>query len=268
MSTVTGDPIKLGSMLFTLVEPWKGHEVEYNRWYERDHFYAGCMIGAHTFAGQRWVATRNLKDFRAPAEPNVITPDPMTGSYLALYWILDGHYDEWNRWAVDQVKMLHANGRMFKERDHIHTLMYGYDWAHWRDGEAGGVPAELALDHRFDGLAVVVGEAQGEAGRAEADRWYREEHLPAAMAGSDVALCLCFTPRPLLADAPGVPKSEPVEGRYLHLYFLDRPAEGVWPSSFADHGKALDASGKAKLLWAGPFRPTAPGTDLYTDQLW
>ena len=36
------EPIKLGSMLFTLVEPRRGHEVAYNRWYERDHFYAGA----------------------------------------------------------------------------------------------------------------------------------------------------------------------------------------------------------------------------------
>ena len=29
-----------------------GHEVAYNRWYERDHFYAGCMIGAWTIVGR------------------------------------------------------------------------------------------------------------------------------------------------------------------------------------------------------------------------
>ena len=51
------EPIKLGSMLFTLVEPHRGHEVAYNRWYERDHFYAGCMIGPYQFAGKRFVAT-------------------------------------------------------------------------------------------------------------------------------------------------------------------------------------------------------------------
>ena len=51
------EPIKLGSMLFTLVEPHRGHEVAYNRWYERDHFYSGCMIGPYQFAGKRFVAT-------------------------------------------------------------------------------------------------------------------------------------------------------------------------------------------------------------------
>ena len=30
-------PIKLGTLLFTMVEPEKGREVEYNRWYEHDH---------------------------------------------------------------------------------------------------------------------------------------------------------------------------------------------------------------------------------------
>ena len=31
--------ITLGTMLFTMVEPTPGHEVEYNRWYERHSFY-------------------------------------------------------------------------------------------------------------------------------------------------------------------------------------------------------------------------------------
>ena len=43
--TDVGGEVRLGSMLFTLVEPHRGHEVAYNRWYERDHFYAGCMVG-------------------------------------------------------------------------------------------------------------------------------------------------------------------------------------------------------------------------------
>ena len=57
-------PVRAGSMLFTLVDPSRGHEVAYNRWYERDHFYAGCMVGPWLFAGSRWVAPRRLKDLR------------------------------------------------------------------------------------------------------------------------------------------------------------------------------------------------------------
>ena len=64
-----GGEIRLGSMLFTLVEPHRGHEVEYNRWYERDHFYAGCMVGPWLYSGRRWVATRDLKALRFPEPP-------------------------------------------------------------------------------------------------------------------------------------------------------------------------------------------------------
>ena len=107
--------IRLGSLLFTMVEPRPGFEVAYNRWYERDHFYSGCMIGAYTLAGQRYVATRDCKALRLGSG----SIDLAKGSYLALYWILDGHHAEWDAWAVKQVNDLHAAGRMFKERDHI-----------------------------------------------------------------------------------------------------------------------------------------------------
>ena len=53
--------IKLGTILFSLAEPKPGHEREYNRWYERDHFFAGCMVGANFFSARRWVATKPLK---------------------------------------------------------------------------------------------------------------------------------------------------------------------------------------------------------------
>ena len=60
------DPVRVGSMLLTLVEPHAGHEVAYNRWYERDHFYSGCMIGPWQFAGKRFVATADLKSATRP----------------------------------------------------------------------------------------------------------------------------------------------------------------------------------------------------------
>ena len=63
------EPIKLGSMLFTLVEPHRGHEVAYNRWYERDHFYAGCMIGPYQFAGQ---AVRGHRRAEEPARSGLL----------------------------------------------------------------------------------------------------------------------------------------------------------------------------------------------------
>ena len=146
------DEIRLGSILYTLVEPHRGYEVAYNRWYERDHFYAGCMIGPYQFAGQRFVATRPYKDLRYPID-SPITPDPLTGSYLALYYVLAGHHDDWNRWAVDQVNRLHANGRMFAEREHVHTLLYRHQWSRQRD--PNGTTIETALDRDYPGKAVL-----------------------------------------------------------------------------------------------------------------
>ena len=259
------DEIRLGSMLYTLVEPRKGHEVAYNRWYERDHFYAGCMVGAYQFAGQRWVSTRPYKDLRYPTD-SPITPDPLTGSYVAIYWILEGHHGEWNRWAVDQVNKLHANGRMFAERDHIHTALYNYDWAQSRDDD--GVPIELAFDHRFGGLVTIIGELADGVEHAQVDEWYRNTRLPQLMNGSEVALAGRFSPIPLLVDAPSdVPRQEGVDRRFMLLFFTDGDPANSWPG-FAEEGDALKASGLGTLLWASPFIPTIVGTDTYTDQLW
>jgi hypothetical protein len=268
---VTDDPIRIGTMLYTLVEPHRGHEVAYNRWYERDHFYAGCQIGAYNFSGARFVATAPLKALRRPAAeeagPEPLVADPQVGSFLGIYYVLDGHHDEWNRWAVDQVNTLHAAGRMFEQRDHVHTGLYRFEWEYRR--ELDGVPAELTLDHRFPGMvSVFVEAAPGESAAALA-AWYRREYLPELLRGSPVASVLAFSPLPLLADAPGdVPRAETPADRLLLLCFLDESPEGSWPRVFAGHGEAVARTGLGQVIWAAPFIGTVPGTDAHTDQLW
>jgi hypothetical protein len=260
------EPIKLGSMLFTLVEPRRGHEVAYNRWYERDHFYAGCMIGPYNFAGRRFVATADLKAARDP-DPSEITGSEHRGTYLALYWVLDGYHDTWNRWAVDQVVALHKAGRMFAERDHVHTLLYRYAWERSRDDD--GLPAELALDHPSAGLVAVFTERAEDLDAAQFESWQRDEHLASLLPGSPVRLVVAADPLPLLIDAPGdVPRTEADDRRQLTLWFSDAPAGQVLPGAIAEHRKALEASGKARVIAALGFVPTVPGTDLYTDKLW
>jgi hypothetical protein len=266
-TAVTADPIRLGTMLYTLVEPHRGHEVAYNRWYERDHFYAGCQIGAYNFAGGRFVATSDLKALRRPVPggaPAPLVDDPQVGSYLALYFVLDGHHDEWNRWAVDQVNLLHAAGRMFTERDHVHTGLYRFAFEHRRDDD--GVPAELVLDHRFSGLVSVFIEAE-RGPLDELVEWYRTEALGRLLPGSPVATVLGFTPLPLLGDAPGdVPRDAAAERRLLLLCFLDEEPATAWPRVLAGHPALLGERGR--LVWEAPFRPTVVGTDTYTDHLW
>jgi hypothetical protein len=257
-----GGEIELGSMLFTLVEPHKGHEVAYHRWYERDHFYAGCMIGPWYFAGRRWVSTRDLKDLRygSPDGAPPLFGDDAAGSYLALYWVLNGRHVENTDWASRQVRWLHDNGRMFPHRDHIHTLLYRYRGATRRDDD--GVPAELALDHPFRGLAAVVVERpEGAEPKSPVVQW-------SPGPDSSVALILRFSGIPL---PPGAPVTQPgtdgVERREMQLWFADSEPQNWWPT-IESYANDLSTSGNGTVRWASPFIPTIPGTDRYTDQLW
>ncbi len=260
-----GGEVRLGSALFTLVEPHRGHEVAYNRWYERDHFYAGCMIGPWYFAGRRWVCTRDLKDLRlgASADGEPLFGDDRLGSYLALYWTLKGRFRDNTDWSTRQVHWLHDHGRMFAARDHIHTLLYLYNGAESRD--ADGVPAELALDHPFRGLAAVMVERTGDGDGAPAPP------RPLLAGDGPVALVLSFRGVPL---PPGAPVTQPgtdgVERRELQLWFADAEPggeRGWWPA-VGDYADLVAGSGAGVVRWASPFIPTVPGTDRYTDQLW
>jgi hypothetical protein len=260
------EPVKLGSMLLTVVEPRRGHEVAYNRWYERDHYYSGCMVGPYNFAGHRYVATSELKALREP-DSSVITGEPLRGSYVSVYWVLDGYHDIWNRWALRQVKALHAAGRMFEERDHVHTLLYKFCWEQRRDPD--GVPIELALDHPYRGFVSVFIDRAEDITNEQLWDWLRTEHFPGLLPGTDADLVAAFTPIALEVDAPGdVPREAASDRRTLLLWFLNTPPEVAWEPVFVEHRRRLEASGKGTVVAALPFIPTIPGTDTYTDKLW
>jgi hypothetical protein len=256
-----GGEIALGSALFTLVEPHKGHEVAYNRWYERDHFYAGCMNGPFYFSGRRWVSTKDLKDMRLGARSgeDALFGDDRLGSYLALYWTPKGRFRDNTDWSTRQVHWLHANGRMFAERDHIHTLLYLYKGADARD--ADGVPPELALDHPFRGLGAVIVEPSADGDVAEVPR-------PVLSSTGSVALVLSFRGVPLPPNAPVTqPGTDGADRRELQLWFANAEPAGWW-AAVGDYADAVAESGTGRVRWASPFVPTVPGTDRYTDQLW
>lgn len=250
-------PIRLGSLLFTIVEPRKGWEVAYNRWYERDHFYAGCMIGAYQFAGRRFVATAACKAKRYPAH-SPIAPDPSKGSYLAIYWVLDTFHDEWNDWAVVQVNQLHKSDRMFSERDHVHTGLYSY--VDEVNAPGSQMPIELALDRHYSGIVVMIGAVSKGHSIDQVCSFLHRQPCPAD-------IMLVAQPIPMRADRPAdVPESNTAE-RFLLIYFcLDNPLD-VWERDYAHLGAELSAAGLGEVLFASPFLPTIPGTDTYADQL-
>lgn len=246
-------PIRLGSLLFTLVEPRPGFEVAYNRWYERDHFYSGCMIGEYTVSGGRFVATRAEKALRFGSGKM----DLAKGSYLALYWILDGHHQDWDAWAVKQVNVLHASGRMFKERDHIHTSFYQYDGEYNAPGST--MPIELALDRPYGGIAAFVIDLAAGKTPADLTTFLKARNLP-----GDVAL----SGSPLPLD-PTSPKDVPIEegNRAVFVSFSLEDPKTVWADRYVPLAQAIEAAGIGTIAIASPFIPTIFGTDTYTDQL-
>jgi len=52
--------------IVSYIEPHPGHAVDFNRWYERDHFPATVTGGPGVFAGARFVASRACKALRPP----------------------------------------------------------------------------------------------------------------------------------------------------------------------------------------------------------
>jgi hypothetical protein len=258
-------PVRVGSMLYTQVDPERGYEVDYNRWYERDHFYAGCMIGPWLFAGRRWVATRDLKELRFPDDTPFV-PNVRDGSYVAVYWILDDHYEDHLEWATEQVNRLYADDRGYQNRVHAHTGMYFHVARWYRDDDP--VPLELALDKaEYTGM-VSLAVQPGPGVDTDAVLAWFDAHLPGFMAGGPVANASAWRSAPLLDTAPSfVPRDPEADARLLLLFHLERDPRDHW-EAFRAFGREIDGSGVMRTIWCGPFVPTVIGTDTYTDQLW
>jgi hypothetical protein len=262
--------MKLGSMLLTLVDPNRGFEAAYNRWYERDHFYAGCMIGPFPFAGSRWVATRELKDARWPRDDETIASPPDAGSYVAIYWVERGHHaDHFDVWARHQVRDLYAQGRGFSERRHTHTVLYDHLGAAYRDPDP--VPIELALDHGYDGLIAIWFDAQ--AGR-DADALQRElhrSHVPALLDGSNIEIISSWTPSAGENDPRDVPMDLGSKAggseRLCQLCFVSGDVRDALAPLRA-YTDAVTKDGLAAVHLVASFLRTVVGTDTYVDQLW
>ena len=180
------------------------------------------MNGPFYFSGRRWVSTKDLKDMRLGARSgeDALFGDDRLGSYLALYWTPKGRFRDNTDWSTRQVHWLHANGRMFAERDHIHTLLYIYKGADARD--ADGVPPELALDHPFRGLGAVIVEPGRRRRRRPAPP------RPCRPPGPSRWSCR-FRGVPLPPDAPvSQPGTDGADRRELQLWFADAEPAGWW----------------------------------------
>ena len=201
-------------------------------------------------------------------DPSAITGEPGRGSYISAYWVLDGYFDMWNRWALRQVNALHAAGRMFQERDHVHTLLYHYQWEHRR--EPDGVPVELALDHPYRGFVTVFIDRADAVSNEELWSWLRTEHLPCADAGQrrrSGGRLHARSPSRWMRPATCPARRPATTARCCCGSSTRRPR---WPGSRSSPstGASWRRPGKGTVIAALPFIPTIPGTDTYTDKLW
>lgn len=257
-------PVRVGMMLYTLVEPHPGRHRAYNRWYERDHFYSGVMTLPGSLSGQRWVATPELKSRRLP-DPSPIVPDPSRGSFLTTYFVDAERVDEWDVAASAAIRALGPAGRLWPERDHVITRFVDYAHVVYRDPDP--VPAVQALDHRYAGLVTVVGRGRGDAARATVLSHLGETLVPGLVAGGPVASVLTFTARPFEGDRPpDLPVDPDPPSRFLQLWFLEEIPTACW-STFAGVADAFARDPVVELEWMGGFVPTVPGTDAHVELL-
>jgi hypothetical protein len=239
---VTG--AEVGTAVVAYIEPHPGHAVDFNRWYERDHFPAAVMAGPGVFAGARFVATRACKALRRGTRFG----DPARGSYLAVAWLLPGTQAGWDTWVKGAVDALAAAGRTFPHRDHLHTAVY----ACTREQRSGDdvPPAAQALDHPFPGVVVVA------AGAGVADALARD------LVGPAVPVAVVLDPQRLVVSVLER-AAESFDDHALVLGFVAGDVLETWAT---DVEPALARLG-APVAFASPFLRTVPGTDTYADDL-
>lgn len=138
--------VRIGSVVFALIRPSPGHEIAFNRWYERDHYYTAGLAAPGVFSAGRFV-------------------QPESGWHLALYFVLPGHDEARVEFATAQVALAAAEDRLFGEREHLHTWTYDLGSVDLGDD---GVPLALALDHRYPEITVEMfdGDVPGVEGPA------------------------------------------------------------------------------------------------------
>jgi hypothetical protein len=257
-------PVRVESMLFSMVEPNKGFEVAYNDWYERDHQISGGTVGLGWFSNRRWVATRRLKNLRFPVG-GAMDPIDM-GSLLSVYWREEGVAQSSEAWALEQWVWLNDRNRIFNERQHAHSATYRHLSTVFNPGER--VPLELALMHPFEGLVMImVDEGGAERGAVVADV---EKIAGQVLLSDDLPILSSWemlrAPEQAVAQRPpGTIAREPVDVPLL-VGFTRKDPEAIWPQVQA-FAEALSQGSRASVSYAAGFIPTVPGTTTHLDEL-
>jgi hypothetical protein len=256
---------EVGHAIIALHDPVRGHEAAFDEWYEADHMLAAGTMAPWTIGGMRWVADRELKALRYPAEGPF---GPATrGSYMMLFWIQRDRLADQQAWVTEAMVDIAAQDRNFADRDAVTATTY--DFVGHRSRDARGVPPVLALAHHFPGAVLVIAERAADTTVAALGDVLLDTLLGPQMAGSPLALVTAFAPRPKEAWWPAAyPQVEGVGDRLFLVCFTDTDPRAGWDSHFAGLGDALAASGAGRVLLAAPFVPASAGTPTDPAALW
>jgi hypothetical protein len=259
------DGIELGHAIFGLVQPHPGHELAWNRYYERDHLIAAGTCAPWTIAVQRWLATGRHRAARYPRENPIAKPFDK-GQFSAAIWIQKDRFVEQQTWVAEQMKVLGEHGRTFEQRDVLTTLGYDYLGGAFRD--ADGVPPELALDRRYPGLVLAWLQRHPERSLEAFRDDLVGEVLPNLLESSPIAMALCFTPLPKADWWPKAAPDAPGVGEWvLVASFVECDPLEIWDDRFARLGELVEAGGLGRTIFVAPFVAIVPGEDPKIEDL-
>jgi hypothetical protein len=261
------NPIRLRAGVVTLLDPKRGAEISFNRYYESERFFTAVMLGPGVIAGRRFVARRHEKEQRRIFDRSLTKE---RGSFLNIYWVV-GDTKTLEEWTAETVVRLQAEGRTNWDRVPYWAYRPSFAWS--RTGLPDRVPAELALNHDYKGLVMALVRPNNPALIDEASAWYQAECAPQTIGdGSPSKLCVAFEARRrFVPGAPGETAPEDFPGddvQLLLFWFLEDPPDDSWTVIADRHEAALQGSDLMSPTWMSPFIATAPGTDQHMDSLW
>jgi hypothetical protein len=248
--------VAIGSALITMVEPFPGYEIAYNRWYEDDHFYAGALAMPWLFAGKRFVAPPALRALRYPMTSPIAQPIT-EGRYISLYWLTKGRKEEHVAWSVATNRRLRSEQRGFEQRKHIFTSFHDYVGPVYRD-DAG--PRDIhSLNYPYAGIVVQILDALPGVTFDQLVSWLRTNLQP-AQAASGVAQTLMFKPQPVAPVFADVATPPDDGNRVTLVHFVDAPTT-TWADLFSQDRTGSTSAAVATTVFCSPFIATRPGTN-------
>lgn len=135
------------------------------------------------------------------------------------------------------------------------------------------MPIELALDHDYPGLGVVVSEPADGVSSEQLLDWLEMSAAPTLL-GHDGPDSLAswtldeqFRSSKRRESPMSLGTSGGDENRILQLCFLNTEPSQCW-DAFRLYGEEIDRGGVGRVTFAAPFLPTVIGTDTYVDELW